>query len=60
MPMFLHFNYLSEAIGIGRARSVAVGLLAIQIAGNPTAMKRIAEPGKARPSSFCSETEKTL
>jgi hypothetical protein len=34
----LHSNYLSEALGIGRAQSVAVGLLAIQIAGNPTAM----------------------
>jgi hypothetical protein len=38
MPMFLHSNYLSEALGIGRARSVAVGLLAIQIAGNFTVM----------------------
>jgi hypothetical protein len=38
MPMFLHFNYLSEVLGIGRARSVAGGLLAIQIAGNPTVM----------------------
>jgi hypothetical protein len=60
MPMFLHFNYLSEAIGIERARSVAGGLLAISDCWQFHGNERIAEPGKARPSSFCSETEKTL